>query len=187
MNEYPISDIQYASASFCTPFHALTFTVRSTEATCTVTHAGYWIQVSSILTHPATGWQRHRTKEIKDWFFCNEYLLAVILVITIFMEVTAQKGKGDRVKRTSDHAQTRDLRSIAEFQPRKPRRPVEIPRPPSPLCTGPFFPVAFSLLSCDFHEYGYNWFFSIAHKYPSIYNSVYVGSHYDFQRGAQSE
>ena len=49
---------------------------------------------------------------------------------------TAQKGKGDREKRTSDRARTRDLRSIAEFQPREPRRPAEILRPPSPLCTG---------------------------------------------------
>ena len=49
---------------------------------------------------------------------------------------TAQKGKCDREKRTSDRARTRDLRSIAEFQPREPRRPAEIPRPPSPLCTG---------------------------------------------------
>ena len=48
---------------------------------------------------------------------------------------TAQKGKGDREKRTSDRARTRDLRSIAEFQPREPRRPAEILRPPSPLCT----------------------------------------------------
>ena len=48
------------------------------------------------------------------------------------MELTAQKGKGDREKRTSDRARTRDLRSIAEFQPREPRGPVEIPRPPSP-------------------------------------------------------
>ena len=51
------------------------------------------------------------------------------------MELTAQKGKGDRAKRTSDHARTRDLRSIAEFQPHEPRRPVEILRPPSLLCT----------------------------------------------------
>ena len=49
---------------------------------------------------------------------------------------TAQKGKGDREKRTSDRARTRDLRSIVEFQPREPRRPAEILRPPSPLCTG---------------------------------------------------
>ena len=52
------------------------------------------------------------------------------------MELTAQKGKGDREKRTSDCARTRDLHSIAEFQPHEPRRPVEIPRPPLPLCTG---------------------------------------------------
>ena len=35
-------------------------------------------------------------------------------VITILMELTAQKGKGDREKRTSDRARTRDLCSIAE-------------------------------------------------------------------------
>ena len=32
--------------------------------------------------------------------------------ITIFMELTAQKGKGDRGKRTSDRTRTRDLRSM---------------------------------------------------------------------------
>ena len=52
------------------------------------------------------------------------------------MELTAQKGKGNREKRTSDRARTWDLRSIAEFQPREPRRLVEILRPPSLLCTG---------------------------------------------------
>ena len=52
------------------------------------------------------------------------------------MELTAQKGKGDRGKRTRDRALTRDLRSIAELQPREPRRPAEILCPPSLLCTG---------------------------------------------------
>ena len=52
------------------------------------------------------------------------------------MELTAQKGKGDRENRASDCARTRDIRSIAEFQPCEPRRPVEILCPPSPLCTG---------------------------------------------------
>ena len=42
----------------------------------------------------------------------------------------SSEGKGDRRKRTSDCARTQDLRFIAEFQPREPRRPVEIPRPP---------------------------------------------------------
>ena len=49
--------------------------------------------------------------------------------IIIFMELTAQKGKGDRGKRTSDRVRTRDLCSITEFQPREPQRPVEILRP----------------------------------------------------------
>ena len=48
----------------------------------------------------------------------------------------SSEGKGDRGKKTSDRARTRDLRSIAEFQPREPWRPVEILRPPSLLCTG---------------------------------------------------
>ena len=42
------------------------------------------------------------------------------------MELTAQKGKGDMGKRTSDRARTLDLRSIAEFQPHEPWRPVKI-------------------------------------------------------------
>ena len=57
---------------------------------------------------------------------CNEYLWAGVLVITILTELTAQKGKGDRGKRTSDRAWTWDLRSIAEFQPCEPWRLVEI-------------------------------------------------------------
>ena len=57
---------------------------------------------------------------------------------------TAQKGKGDREKRTSDRARTRDLRSIAEFQPREPWRPAEILRPPSP-----YVPVTGAPLSSD--------------------------------------
>ena len=48
----------------------------------------------------------------------------------------SSEGKGDRRKRTSDRARTRDLRSIAEFQPREPQRQIEILRPPSLLCTG---------------------------------------------------
>ena len=35
---------------------ALTFTVIPTEATCTVTHAGSYVQGPSILTHTTTGW-----------------------------------------------------------------------------------------------------------------------------------
>ena len=58
------------------------------------------------------------------------------LNLVIYMELHSSKGKGDRGKRTSDRARTRDLRSIAEFQPREPQRPVEILRPPSLLCTG---------------------------------------------------
>ena len=61
--------------------------------------------------------------------------------ITIFMELTAQKGKGDRGKKTRDCARTWDLCSIAEFQPSEPRRPVEILCPPSLLCTGHRLPL----------------------------------------------
>ena len=111
--------------------------------------------------------------------------------ITIFMELTAQKGKvtGEKDQRPLEPTRTRDLRSIAEFQPREPRRPVEILRPPSLLCTGDTcaaiqrhlrpaprgwccvlcdgagsavpstlheFSCRLFLLSCEFHEYGYN-------------------------------
>ena len=48
----------------------------------------------------------------------------------------SSERKGDRGKKTSDCARTRDLHSIAEFEPREPRRLVEILRPPSLLCTG---------------------------------------------------
>ena len=48
----------------------------------------------------------------------------------------SSEGKGDRGKRTSDCPRTRDLRSNAEFQPRKPWRLVESLRPPLLLCTG---------------------------------------------------
>ena len=54
--------------------------------------------------------------------------------LVIFMELHSSKEKGDR-RRTSDHAQTRDLRAIAEFQPRKPWRTVEICCPILLLCT----------------------------------------------------
>ena len=85
--------------------------------------------------------------------------LNITHIITIFMELTAQKGKGDRGKRTSDRAQTQDLHSIAEFQPREPWRLVELLHPPSLLCTGHRCATTqrhFTLLSCEFHEYGYN-------------------------------
>ena len=52
------------------------------------------------------------------------------------MELTAQKGKGDKGKKISDCARTWDLRSIAECQPREPRRPIEILCPPLLLGTG---------------------------------------------------
>ena len=41
-----------------TLYNRLTFTVRPTEATRTVTHAGSCIQGPSILTRPTTGWYR---------------------------------------------------------------------------------------------------------------------------------
>ena len=63
-------------------------------------------------------------------------IATINMYLVIYMELHSSKGKGDRGKRTSDHARTRDLCSIAEFQPSEPRRPVEIPRPPSLLCTG---------------------------------------------------
>ena len=43
------------------------------------------------------------------------------------MELTAQRGKGDRGKRTSDCSQTWDLCSIAEFQPRETGRDPSSP------------------------------------------------------------
>ena len=48
---------------------------------------------------------------------CSLYIMlpqVYCKIITIFMEFTAQNGKDDREKRTSDRARTRDLRSIAE-------------------------------------------------------------------------
>ena len=48
----------------------------------------------------------------------------------------SSEGKGDRGKELVTAHRTWYLRPNAEFQPRKPRRPVEIPPPPSPLCTG---------------------------------------------------
>ena len=53
----------------------------------------------------------------------------------------SSEGKGNRGKGAGDHARTRDLRSIAEFQPREPQRPAEILHPPSPLCTGVIVPL----------------------------------------------
>ena len=58
-----------------------------------------------------------------------------VINLVIHMELHSSEGKGYSRKRTSDRARTRDLRSIAEFQPREPRRPVEILRPLSLLCT----------------------------------------------------
>ena len=67
------------------------------------------------------------------WCVCDIYHLrqhrendTTSVYVTIFMQLTAQKGKGDRGKRTSDCARTQDLHSITEFQPGEPWRPVEI-------------------------------------------------------------
>ena len=48
--------------------------------------------------------------------------------VEIVVKSTAQKGQGDKGKRTSDRAQTRDLHSITEFQPREPPISVKILR-----------------------------------------------------------
>ena len=64
------------------------------------------------------------------------YLLYMFCICNHIHGTHSSERKGDREKRTSDRARTRDLCSIVEFQPREPRRPVEILRPPSPLCTG---------------------------------------------------
>ena len=40
------------------PHNALTFTVISTVAICTVTHAGVIISGTFILTHPTAGWKK---------------------------------------------------------------------------------------------------------------------------------
>ena len=54
--------------------------------------------------------------------------------------VSSELHSSDRIgrqgKRTSNWAQTQDLRSIAEFQPCKPSIPVEILHPQLPLSTG---------------------------------------------------
>ena len=55
----------------CTTTHTiLTFTVRRSEATCTGTSAGSWIQCPSILTHPTTSCGRGKRKsrlECSTW------------------------------------------------------------------------------------------------------------------------
>ena len=48
---------------------------------------------------------------------------------------TAQE-KGDRRKRTSDRARTRDLYSFAELQPHEPSVPAANSSSPIALCTG---------------------------------------------------
>ena len=63
-----------------------------------------------------------------------------------FSANTAQE-KGDRRKRTSDWARTRDLHSFAELQPHEPSVPAANPSSPIALCTGTFSPVAFLLSS----------------------------------------
>ena len=52
-----------------------------------------------------------------------------------FSANTAQE-KGDRRKRTSDRARTRDLHSFAELQPHEPSVPAANPSSPIALCTG---------------------------------------------------
>ena len=97
----------------------------------------HWTTACSLLSR----WSTRQCTVINNYCFAN-YLVGrrqIVSVegvfITIFMELTAQKGKGNRGK-TSDCARTWDLCSIAEFQPSEPRRPVEILCPPSLLCTG---------------------------------------------------
>ena len=65
------------------------------------------------------------------------------------MELTARKGKGDRGKRTSGRAETRDLRSIVEFQPREPRRAVEILRPHHSYVPVTVVPLSSDTCACD--------------------------------------
>ena len=69
------------------------------------------------------------------WYF-NKWINVMFTLFSSLCGTHSSEGKGDRGKKTSDHARTQDLRSIAEFQPREPRKPVEILRPPSLLCTG---------------------------------------------------
>ena len=72
--------------SFLNSFNALTFTVCSTEATCTVTHAGSVIQGSAILTHSTTGYNAIKEKG-KFWvlfsitYRCNAFAKGIIIDI----------------------------------------------------------------------------------------------------------
>ena len=56
----------------------------------------------------------------------DEFLWAGVTSYNHIHGTHSSEGKGNRGKRTSNHAWTQDLCSIAEFQPREPRRPVEI-------------------------------------------------------------
>ena len=53
---------------------ALTFTVSSTEASCTVTHAGSHVQASVILTHPTTCWYRDRKTIVMKFQKVNTFI-----------------------------------------------------------------------------------------------------------------
>ena len=55
----------------------------------------------------------------------NDCQRAGITLFSNLYETHSSEGKGDRGKRTSDRARTWDLRSIAEFQPRKPLTIIE--------------------------------------------------------------
>ena len=58
------------------------------------------------------------------------------LLTVVSNELNSSDRIGRQGKRTSNRARTRDLRSIAEFQPHEPSIPIEILRPQSPLSTG---------------------------------------------------
>ena len=76
-------------------------------------------------------WPLNKFMQFLFMHFCQSSIFNLV----VCMELHSSEGKGDRGKRTSDRARTRDLvRSIAEFQPREPWRPVEILRPPLLLC-----------------------------------------------------
>ena len=71
-------------------------------------------------------------------------ILAAACII-VSSELYSSDRIGQQGKRTSDQARTRDLRSIAEFQPREP----SILRPQLPLSTGVTGYLALLLLEMD--------------------------------------
>ena len=63
----------------------------------------------------------------------SEHMQGINSIVLQSIWTPQLQRKRRRGRKTSDRARTRDLRSIAEFQPREPQRPVEILHPPIAL------------------------------------------------------